>query len=94
VIFGENRGKLISFPPHSAEITEHLPGNNKLHLEIILTRRNTFGPLHQLPLKAGAYGPGNFITGGANWSDNYMLYPAGLLQAPEIIFSIPASDTE
>jgi len=79
-------GKLIAFPPHQADITAALAsGAPTLDLEVILTRRNTFGPLHQVPLRAGAYGPGNFITEGAGWSDEYQLYPAGLLEAPEIV---------
>jgi hypothetical protein len=58
--------------------------DNILPLEVVLTRRNTFGPLHQVPLRAGAYGPGNFVTTGDNWNDVYQLWPSGLLKAPEI----------
>jgi hypothetical protein len=86
VVSGPTPGKLIAFPPHQADVTAALAsGAATLDLEVILTRRNTFGPLHQLPLRAGSYGPGNFITEGSGWTDDYQLYPAGLLQAPEVV---------
>nr|WP_300776649.1 hypothetical protein [uncultured Acetatifactor sp.] len=68
----------IAFPPYQAEL-EDLRG-----IEVVLTRRNTFGPLHQYPKEAPAYGPGNFMTTGQAWSDAYMLYPQGLLEKPEV----------
>jgi hypothetical protein len=71
--------------PYEVDITEAIKSNaDKIELEVVLTRRNTFGPLHQIPLIAPGYGPANFITGGDNFSEDYMLYPAGLLAAPEI----------
>ena len=83
-----DKDKLIGcapWPPYEIDITEAIKsGSEKLELEIVLTRRNTFGPLHQIPLKAQAYGPDNFITEGENFTEEYMLYPAGLLAAPEI----------
>ena len=90
VVSGPASGKLIAFPPHQVDVTENLRQSDTLALELILTRRNTFGPLHQIPLRAGAYGPGNFTTEGADFSDDYQLYPAGLLQAPEIAFALAA----
>ena len=48
-------------------------------IEVVLTRRNTFGPLHELPKKAGSYGPYNFLTEGDHWSEEYVLYEQGLL---------------
>ena len=65
-------------PPRSAE-------DGCVALEVVLTRRNTFGPLHQVPLRASGYGPDNFITEGTGFTEEYQLYPAGLLQPP--IFS-------
>lgn len=74
---GDSEG-IIAFPPYQADVTD-------LHgIEVVLTRRNTFGPLHQCPKEATAYGPGNFMTTGEDWSDSYMLYPQGLLEKPEI----------
>ncbi len=68
----------IAFPPYQVELED-------LHsIEVVLTRRNTFGPLHQYPKEAPSYGPGNFMTTGQAWSDAYMLYPQGLLEKPEV----------
>ncbi len=76
--------RVIGWRPYEAEVTGDLQRNARLDIEVVLTRRNSFGPLHQVPLRAGAYGPGNFVTGGDGWSDDYMLYPAGLLAPPRL----------
>ena len=55
-----------------------------LEIEVVLTRRNTFGPLHEVPKRAWAYGPGNFLTGGEHWNDAYQLFETGLLAEPVI----------
>ncbi len=82
---GKRAPQLIAWQPYQADVTEDAAKSNTLDLEVVLTRRNTFGPLHQVPLRAGAYGPGNWTTEGAGFSQNYMLYPAGLLQAPVLV---------
>lgn len=70
--------KIIAFPPYKAAV-EGLCG-----IEVVLTRRNTFGPLHQTQKKVWAYGPGNFMTSGKDWSEEYMLYEQGLLKTPVV----------
>jgi len=77
---GGGEPQMIAWQPFCAEIAP--PQNNLIALEVVLTRRNTFGPLHQVPLHASGYGPGNFVTRGPDFSDDYMLYPAGLLLPP------------
>lgn len=69
---------LIAWPPYRADI------KNLKEIQVVLTRRNTFGPLHQLPARAGAYGPDSFLTTGDQWSDAYVLLPQGLMKAPEL----------
>ncbi len=58
-----------------------------VEIETVLTRRNTFGPLHQTPKKAPNYGPDNWTTGtpGSDWSDEYQLLPYGLLESPQYV---------
>jgi len=93
----ENEGALIKvfadskyigcapWHPYEVDITDEVKSGAKaIELEIVLTRRNTFGPLHQIPLIDVGYGPGNFTTGGVRFSDSYMLYPAGLLAPPVV----------
>ena len=74
--------KIIPWPPYEADITAEAQQGAELRIQVILTRRNTFGPLHQVPLKVDGYGPGNWTTDGKGWSQNYQLYPAGLLEPP------------
>ncbi|MDP4185688.1 MAG: glycosyl hydrolase, partial [Bacteroidota bacterium] len=79
-----NSTKMIAWQPYSVEVTKDLQKNNYLLVDFVLTRRNSFGPLHALPLHAGAYGPDNFVTGGDNFTMSYELYPSGLLAEPFI----------
>ena len=75
---GDREDRMIAFPPYECEMPA---GSNKtLDIRVVLTRRNTFGPLHQVPLVTSAYGPGNFVTEGVNYATEYNLYPAGILQ--------------
>ena len=69
---------ILAFQPHSA-VMEDLRG-----IQVVLTRRNTFGPFHQIPKVADAYGPANFLTEGEEWQDDYVLYEQGLLTKPVI----------
>lgn len=69
---------IVAFEPFSG-VVDALTG-----IEVVLTRRNTFGPLHQVEKRPGAYGPGNFVTEGADWTDDYQLYEQGLLKKPVI----------
>lgn len=75
-LFGK-KNKMIAFSPYESEIRD-LKG-----IQIILTRRNTFGPLHQLPAVVESYAPNNFMTTGEDWSDGYVLLPYGLMKGPE-----------
>jgi hypothetical protein len=75
---------IMPWTPYEADITDLLRGGSRVYLEVVLTRRNTFGPLHQVPLRAPAYGPHSFITEGGSFTNNYMLYPAGLLESPAV----------
>lgn len=56
-----------------------------IEIDLVLTRRNTFGPLHQLPLHTPHYGPPNWVTEGDSFSDDYVLLPTGLIDAPRIV---------
>ena len=83
-VVGDENSAIIAWHPYRVEVTD-LVSNNELILEVTLTRRNTFGPLHQLPLNTRYYGPDNFTTQGQKWSDPFVLYPSGLLAAPIIV---------
>ena len=76
--------KRIPWLPNNADLTGFI--NTDLELEIVLTRKNTFGPLHETNRKPAACAPGNFTTVGTAFSEDYILYPAGLLAPLEIIY--------
>ena len=70
---------MVAFAPYEAPVP---PGDGDLWLDVVLTRRNTFGPLHGLPAKTFTVSPGNFLTSGPAWTYDYVLLPAGLLDPP------------
>jgi hypothetical protein len=75
VEFGDKK-QVIAWNPYFADITE--AAKNKLPIKITLvnTRRNSFGPLHIMPMLLGAYGPEHFLTEGPSWRDEYSLLEA------------------
>lgn len=87
---------LLLWPPYEADVTQAVMEGSALEVDVILTRRNTFGPLHLLPTLAESYTPEHFITEGTAFSEAYCLIPSGLLQAPvlEIRRSDAARDVE
>jgi len=76
--------RMIAWQPYEAEITEDLRDRDAIFVDVVLTRRNTFGPLHLVPKRSDAYGPGHWITSGRQWSNDYQLWEAGLLAAPRV----------
>ncbi len=80
--------RVLPWAPFEADVTDMIGPDGCVELELSLTRRNTFGPLHQNPIHAPGYGPGNFVTDGPGFSLDYMLWPAGLLAAPRVTVSI------
>jgi hypothetical protein len=78
--------KMIAWQPYQAEVTDIVSNAKEIQVEVVLTRRNTFGPLHQLPLRPWAYGPFSFVPEGKSYSENYTLIPSGLLKDPVINF--------
>ena len=78
-------GRIIAWDPYEAAIGDLLNDAGEFDLHLYLTRRNTFGPLHQVPREAGGYGPGNWVTEGAAFSEDYVLWPSGLMAPPELL---------
>lgn len=81
-----NRKEIIAWPPYEADITQLIrSGAKKLQVDVVLTRRNTFGPLHLYPKYAISYGPGSFITRDNHFTNEYQLIPSGLLAPLKIV---------
>ena len=83
VIDIKGKEKIIGWDPYKADITE-IRSEERIAVKAILTRRNTFGPLHQLDDNVISYGPTNFITDGEKFTNEYILYPSGLLNCPTV----------
>lgn len=66
----------IAWEPWTAEITEAVKKKLPLRVTLVNSRRNSFGPLHILPVRRTSYGPDSFTTGGKGWQDAYSLVEA------------------
>ena len=78
---GDNKySEYIAFAPYESEV---ISLDGELKIDVVLTRRNTFGPLHYAPVLCGAYGPEIFIQTN-EYTPNYCLIEQGLLKAPKI----------
>lgn len=72
--------RVLPFKPHETI----LPGSiNDLVCEVVLTRRNLFGPLHLVPKEQNAITPASFRSSSEAYSVIPQLIPSGLLVAPE-----------
>lgn len=84
---GEQRQVLL-WPWQRLELTSD--GNAELLLEVVLTRRNTFGPLHRFPIRQPYIDPDSFENAD---DPHYSLYPTGLLE-PLTIYPEASEKTE
>lgn len=80
----QKESSIIAWQPYESDITKAAKSGSEVRLQVVLTRRNTFGPLHEIPVFTRGYGPDNFITEGKNFTNDYALVPAGLLSSPRI----------
>jgi hypothetical protein len=78
---GSREALCMPWGPFQQVISELKDERGTTEVELVLTRRNTFGPLHLTPKSRAWIGPQEFRSKGENWSDDYQLYPAGLLAA-------------
>ena len=76
-VITEQGTQVCGWDPYEADVTEAVKKGQSIDLCVVGTRKNVFGPLHQLPAIAGACGPGNFVTGGPAWTDEYVLIDSG-----------------
>jgi hypothetical protein len=73
----------IAWPPYEVDITDALrPGDNRLEIEVMSSRRNLLGPLHLTEKYPPWTGSGQFYTTGDQWTDDYVSIPYGLMESP------------
>lgn len=74
---------ILPWAPYEADITSLLrDGKNNLEIEIVSSRRNILGPLHHASRYPVWTGPGEFVSSGSAWTDNYISVPYGLMKPP------------
>ncbi|MBQ3507071.1 MAG: hypothetical protein IJA91_00860, partial [Clostridia bacterium] len=69
---------VLGWDPYEADVTEAYRNGLPISVTVEGVRTNVFGPLHEVSKPAGACGPGNFVTGGDQWTDDYSLLRSGL----------------
>ena len=69
---------VLGWDPFEADITEAYKNGLPISVTVEGVRTNVFGPLHEVAKPAGHCGPGNFVTGGDQWTDDYSLLKSGL----------------
>lgn len=62
---------------------ERKENSDQFSVQLVLHRRNTFGPLHRFPLKQPYTAPDSFVCTDIH---RYALYPVGLLKPPSVSF--------
>jgi len=75
--------QVIAWEPYMADVTEAVKAGAPIRVTLVNSRRNSFGPLHIVPTRLGGYGPGEFVTKGEKWHDDYSLIEA---QIGKIVF--------
>ena len=73
----------IAWAPYHADLACPA-GATSVWCDVVLTRINTFGPLHMTPKEQNGIGPDSFRTRGDNFTRTPQLWPAGLLKPPGI----------
>ena len=76
----ESGGKkqTIAWEPWMADVTEAVKNGEDIRITLVNSRRNSFGPLHCVPTLQSTYGPGQFVTEGDRFSDEYARVPAAI----------------
>lgn len=86
VVVNGEKSQTLAWEPYEIDITEILVSNDVLNIDVFIygSRKNTFGPLHQVDTNPAWIGPMNFRTEGGDWTDTYVVKPYGLMVPPEI----------
>jgi len=81
---GKGDEQILAWEPNRVDITNNLEESREMELKVVMTRSNTFGPLHHIPFPE-VTGPPTYLSRGANYTNNYVLYPSGILENPRLL---------
>jgi len=73
--------QVLGWDPFEADVTGC---KDEVDVKVVLTRRNTFGPLHDAVQPRYWTCPQHFITEGDEWSDECIFVPSGILKPIEV----------
>lgn len=76
-----NPGGIIAYAPHSLSLGLLSSGEHNMTVRLFGNRHNGFGYLHNCNDSFEWYGPAAYRTTGADWTDQYLLRPVGILSA-------------
>lgn len=79
---------IVAWAPQEVEVTHLMPkeeGEVVLGIEVMGHRRNSHGPLHFSEKWPRWTGPGEFVSQGDRWTDDYQLVPVGLFAPPQLV---------
>ena len=77
---GTHRG-LIAYAPHSLSLGLLSQGEHSVTIRLFGNRHNGFGYLHNCNANFEWYGPAAYRTTGADWTEQYLVRPVGILSA-------------
>jgi len=75
---GADEPQTMKWDPWQADVTNAAKNGGVAHVTLVPTRRDTFGPLHALPVHLPVCGPDHFVLKGDMWTDEYGLLENGV----------------
>ena len=78
------KSQILPWAPFVCDLGGLADAQGDVEVEWVLTRRNTFGPLHLTPMDPSWVGPVHFRSEGEQWSDDYQLIPVGMAASPVV----------
>lgn len=82
---GESRG-LIAYAPHKLSLGTMEAGFHVINIICYGNRFNGFGTLHNANDEFRWYGPDAYRAGGTQWTDSYLVRPAGILSRVKLLY--------
>ena len=76
---------VIAYAPHRLSLGELDCGKHEVKVTLYGNRYNGFGTLHNANENYVWYGNGSYRTTGAEWTDDYMLRPVGIMAEIELL---------
>lgn len=71
---------ILGWAPYELDITDLVKGKEvEVAIEVYGSRHNAFGPLHIKTKEMEWVGPGEYVTEGKKWQEEYNLKPYGLM---------------